>query len=432
MIARSKSDHTEEENQIMFKSGPSIQLCLLISITFNAVEAANNLDTIKRNAIRVYLDCRCDRYYIRNEITYVNYIEEQSEAQVYILQTEEKTSGNGRLYTLFFIGQDNFAGKRDTLQYNTFDIDTNDIRRRKLARMLKIGLMPYVAKTAAVDFINISFDKKLMPTAVIDDWDSWVFNLSLNTRINGEEQHTTSNLWSRISADRITPDLKIRMKISGSYDQDEYDLDDGTNIISSTQQWSIQAAVTKSISEHWSAGAWADGSSSSVHNIKNASKVTPAIEYNYYPYSEYNRRELRFVYTLGYENVQYVDTTIFNKISESLLEQTFRINLRMKETWGDVDLSMDANNYLHDKDLYKISLNGNLRMKLFKGLSLDFRGSVSLIQNQLSLEKNEYETEDILLGTRQLATDYSYWGMVGFSYRFGSIYSNVVNSRFGN
>jgi hypothetical protein len=43
----------------------------------------------------------------------------------------------------------------------------------------------------------------------------------------------------------------------------------------------------------------------------------------------------------------------------------------------------------------------------------------------------DFTTEEILMGTGQLATDYSFYGSIGLSYTFGSIYSNVVNSRFG-
>jgi len=40
--------------------------------------------------------------------------------------------------------------------------------------------------------------------------------------------------------------------------------------------------------------------------------------------------------------------------------------------------------------------------------------------------------EEILLQRRELATSYSYFASVGLSYSFGSIFSNVVNPRFGN
>jgi hypothetical protein len=40
--------------------------------------------------------------------------------------------------------------------------------------------------------------------------------------------------------------------------------------------------------------------------------------------------------------------------------------------------------------------------------------------------------EDILLQIRQLETQYDYYTSVGISYKFGSIYSNIVNPRFGD
>ena len=41
-------------------------------------------------------------------------------------------------------------------------------------------------------------------------------------------------------------------------------------------------------------------------------------------------------------------------------------------------------------------------------------------------------TEEILLELKRLATNYSARLEMGISYRFGSMYSNVVNPRFGN
>ena len=38
--------------------------------------------------------------------------------------------------------------------------------------------------------------------------------------------------------------------------------------------------------------------------------------------------------------------------------------------------------------------------------------------------------EEILLNLRTRASDFNYGLSFGFSYRFGSIYNNVVNNRF--
>ncbi|MDD1777527.1 MAG: hypothetical protein LUQ65_05105, partial [Candidatus Helarchaeota archaeon] len=73
-----------------------------------------------------------------------------------------------------------------------------------------------------------------------------------------------------------------------------------------------------------------------------------------------------------------------------------------------------------------------LSLRIFKGISFNISGQVSLVHNQLSLPKRGATQKEILLQRTQLATQYYYWTSIGLSYTFGSIYSNVVNPRFGN
>jgi hypothetical protein len=77
-------------------------------------------------------------------------------------------------------------------------------------------------------------------------------------------------------------------------------------------------------------------------------------------------------------------------------------------------------------------LNNDLSLRLFKGLTLDLEGGLSIIHNQLSLAMQGASYEDILLRRQQLATQYQYWTNIGLSYTFGSVNNNVVNPRFGN
>ncbi|NQU82012.1 MAG: hypothetical protein HQ543_10870, partial [Bacteroidetes bacterium] len=43
----------------------------------------------------------------------------------------------------------------------------------------------------------------------------------------------------------------------------------------------------------------------------------------------------------------------------------------------------------------------------------------------------EVSEADILLQLRELASEYNIDGGIGLTYTFGSIYSNIVNPRFG-
>ena len=52
------------------------------------------------------------------------------------------------------------------------------------------------------------------------------------------------------------------------------------------------------------------------------------------------------------------------------------------------------------------------------------------MRDQIYLKRGGVTDEQILLRRRELATDSEYRFRVGFTYAFGSIYNNVVNSRF--
>jgi hypothetical protein len=68
---------------------------------------------------------------------------------------------------------------------------------------------------------------------------------------------------------------------------------------------------------------------------------------------------------------------------------------------------------------------------MYKGFSFNFFGNYERIRDRISLRKDAASTEDVLLRVQQLATGYSYFFNFGINYRFGSIFNNVVNTRFG-
>ena len=52
------------------------------------------------------------------------------------------------------------------------------------------------------------------------------------------------------------------------------------------------------------------------------------------------------------------------------------------------------------------------------------------MKNQIYLSAEGVSDEDILVSRRQLATDFTYNISTGLTFRFGSIYNNVVNNRY--
>jgi hypothetical protein len=402
---------------------------LLVPSVFSQT-GTSDIEALKKSAPKVFIDCGwCDEDYIRTEITFINYVRDRKEAEVHVLITTLETGSGGTEYTLAFIGQGPYNGLDDTLKYIANATDTQDEIRKGLVRTLKAGLMRYVAKTPIRDRISISFTDKVKPTSVVDKWDSWVFSLNGNSYFNGEKLYKYINIYGNISANRTTPELKIKASVSASHSSSRYIMPDDT-IQSSSDSRSFGGLVVKSLSPHWSAGGFFSASSSTYQNIRLAITPVPAIEYDLFPYSESTRRQLRFLYRLGFTNVRYREQTIYDKTRENLWNQQISITLELKEKWGSVSTSLDAAHYLHDLGKSRVEASGDLSLRLFKGLSI--YAGVSRIHDQLSLPKGEANLEEILLRRTMVATNYSYYGSVGLSYTFGSIYSNVVNPRFGS
>jgi hypothetical protein len=417
---------------IRFTSNLIILLAIFVSgLTGQDIQITHSANNNHR--VNIFIDCprwRCDMDYIRTHLTVVNYVYEPTDADVYILVTSQGTGSGGREYTFCFYGQHNFINLNDTLIYVSHQDATDDDIRKGILRILKLGLIRYFARTPQADQIRITFKDVDEPIPIVDYWDSWVFRARLNGRISGEQRRNSYSIYGRISANRITDDWKIRLSISSNYNEDNFDTEEGV-INSYARSKNLWGLFVKSMSEHWSIGGYTGAYSSTYSNIRGSGYASPAIEYNYFPYSESTRRELRFLYRFGYEYRAYYQETIYSKFEEGLLKQILSFEYEVKQPWGSIDTEVTASNYLHDFSKSRVQLTAAFELRLFKGLSLDIWSGFSMIHDQLSLAKEDITTEEILLQRKQLETQYQYWGSIGFSYTFGSIYNNIVNPRFG-
>ena len=190
--------------------------------------------------------------------------------------------------------------------------------------------------------------------------------------------------------------------------------------------------VVKSLGEHWSAGGWVEVESSTYGNVDVHFNLAPAIEYNFFPYSESTRRQLRVLYRIGWHHINYIEETIFEKLKETLYRESLTVTLESREPWGSISTSLEGGHYFHDFNKFRLNLYGNIDLRIFKGLSLDIRGRYAMIRDQLALPKAGASLDEVLLERKELATDYDYRFSIGLRYTFGSVFSNVVNPRFGN
>jgi len=385
----------------------------------------------REDAVRVFIDCaRCDINYIRQEIPYVNYVRDVKEAQVYILETSEVTGSGGRKYTFAFVGQQDFDGINDTLVYASRPDDSRDITRIWRTQMMKMGLMPYVARTPLYDEVIISPTEAMVAEEVIDRWNNWVFELEAEPNFEGEESYKELELRSSVSATKITHDWKLEIDFDHRFTRTKYTYDDTlyTNVKS---YQGLDVLAVKSLGEHWSAGVRTNGVSSTFNNIRLGLDFLPSVEYNIFPYSRSTHRQFRILYGIGGSYNQYNDTTIYGQIQEMLYLHQLQLAYEVQEKWGSINISLEGSNYLHDFSKNRLMLSGFVTIRLFKGLSLRLRGRAARINDQLSLAQGDLTEADILLQLQELETSYNVDGEIGITYTFGSIYNNIVNPRFG-
>ena len=411
-----------------------MQIMVMFMIFSHTAEAQENntaADSVRSFAVKVFLDCRtCDMNYTREEIPYINYVRDVTESQIYINVTTQNAGSGGNQYTYTFAGQKEFAGLTDTLVYTSSPDQTSTEIRKKRTDLLKMGLMRYVARTPLFNEIEIGHNAELKSEEVIDNWRNWVFEIQVNPRYNSEESYKRLNLSNSFTVSKITSDIKLEIDFDQSYNrqrfiQGSYD----TTYLRNSE--SVDLLFVKSLGEHWSAGLLWDIETSSAANYDLNFDFMPAIEYDLFPYSEATHKQLRVLYSIGYQHSNYSDTTIFNLMSENLFRHELRVAYQVQEKWGSVNISLNGSNYFHDWSKNRIELDGFIRIRLFKGLSLSVDAGVAYINNSLNLAKGDLTEAERLLRLKQQATKYQVGGGVGINYTFGSIYNNVVNPRFG-
>ena len=397
-----------------------------------AQESQVSIDELKKSAVRVYLDCgSCDLEYIKTEITFVNYVRDRLEAQVHVMVTTQATGGGGIEYTLTFMGQNDFKDANDVQKYFSTKTDTNDDVRRGLVKALKLGLMSYVGRTPIARRIAVDYTRPENAGPGRDRWDSWVFSLTGSGYFSGEESYMSRMANASFSANRITPKSKLRFGVSVDTEKQKYNIED--EIITGTKSsWDGSGLYVKSLGEHWSAGVFLEAKSSLYSNIDFGISVAPAVEFNVFPYSQSTRRQLRALYTLTLNPVKYRETTVFGKTRETLFKESLSVTLDLREKWGTVSVSAEGSHYFHDFAKNRLDTFGIVNLRLYKGLSVFSFVGYSWIHDQISLLGREPTFEEILLRLRELPMNSNYFISVGFQFTFGSIFTNVINPRFGS
>ena len=123
--------------------------------------------------------------------------------------------------------------------------------------------------------------------------------------------------------------------------------------------------------------------------------------------------------------------TLFGKTEETLPAHELSLTYEQRERWGSLEARAEWSQYLHELDKSRFEVQADISLRLTRGLSVGAELNASRIRDQLSLPARGASPEEILLRLRQLQSGYEYELALSITYSFGSIFSSVINPRFG-
>jgi len=393
-------------------------------------------DTISTGELlRVFLDCQlsaCDFDHVRREIPFVNYVRDREDADLHVLVTSQRAAA-GTQYTIHLLGRKQFLGSDDTLHFAASETTTRQAECETLTQTLQLGLIRYVAKTPAAARLRITY---LQPAALArptppDPWNLWVFRVALSGSADGEESAQSYSISGDASARRTSETWKLTLAGVVDYRRSSFDLGEPERFVSISRSVRARALMVRAIAARWSTGARTSVTTSSYQNEDMTVRVAPAVEYSVFPYSESTSRQLRFQYYAGPNFFRYEEETIFGKTREVIYSEGASADLLMTQPWGSANFTLEGAHYLPDLTHHHVSLSGSTDIRVFRGLGITLYGSAARIADQLGLRRGGATDEEILLRRRELPTSFRYFVSLGFSYTFGSTYTNIVNPRMG-
>ncbi|HUF46749.1 MAG TPA: hypothetical protein VMM93_02975 [Vicinamibacterales bacterium] len=411
--------------------------CLLLLVVGFASAAAETGQTTAPGArLRVFLDCGRDCFsdYLRDEITFVDFVRQPQDADVHVFSSSRDTGGGGREVTLRFVGLGRFTGHDEVLRAVSLTGDTENTRRELVLRTAEVALLAFIAREGLPTDVRVSIEtaRETESRAPADDpWNAWVFSIRGSANLEAEESSRERSWDLNLGADRITELWKITFGASLDQENEEFDLDEDDPLEVVRREREAEWFVARSRGPHWSFGLDGRVESSTFGNTKFAFNTAPAVEYSVFPYEEYATRQLRIQYSLGVAHARYNEFTLFDRFEETRPIHEASIRLDRREPWGSLDASLEFSQYLHDTSKYRLELDGEVSFRITRGLSFDVEGGVSRIRDQLSLPRRDATPEEVLLRLRELQSEYEFRFDVGFTYSFGSFFNNVVNPRFG-
>lgn len=392
------------------------------------------LPAFAENTPKLFINCqqaRCYETYLLTELSYFTFVRDQGMADIQILITDQGNASGGRNYVLNFIGQFEYEGIDNLVEFETQQSDTEAIARKALLNKINFGLMKYLEKTDAISDVEISFPKNkvIEKPQEKDKWNNWIFGIGGSGRLDGESNRKEVRFDANVRGGRTTAKSKYSFYTYAQQRNNAVTLD-GTTEKVKVNTYGYNTLFVTTFAKKWSIGGLMKGFHSIYSNIDFSNSLAPAVEYSIFPIEDFNKKQFRWIYQAGFRKLNYIEKTIFDKLQETRPYHQVTSILGYTQPWGNFSAEMNGYQYIDEPDKYRLSLELELNWRVTQGVSLRFYGSGSQIKNQISLAKTASSTEELLLGGQQLPTSFDYSTSFGLNYTFGSLRNSIINPRF--
>jgi hypothetical protein len=397
--------------------------------------------------MKVFLDCpRCDMSHVQQTLGHIDFVRDQKFANVHIITRVQLTGSGGEEFELEFTGKGDYENIYHKAKFATLPTQSFTEKRNLMIDNIRLGLISFRVshfakyqhiideaiaqeKTGVEDPVQVLKPKEENPINE-DKWNRWVFNIGLNGSLNGQEASQNYNIGSNLSAKRVTKKNKFLFRGEYSFRESKFTLGD-IDVVSNEKTIAINLYDAFSLTEHWSLGTFADIGSSTFENKKTYISFKPAIEYSFFDYKEANTKQITLSYRVGGLHNRYFETTIFTKDKEFLWEQSLELSGSVRQPWGNLTGSVVYDSFLNDTSLHAFNFRLGTNFRVTSGLSFNVNGNYSITNNQINLSGGDLSVEELLLRQQQVKSGYNFFVSIGLNYSFGSVFSSIVNPRFG-
>ena len=379
--------------------------------------------------VKVFLNCPCDDDFIKQNTLFFDYVRDRTLSDIEVFVFEITNAGGGRNYSFEYKGKNDFQNMNNQISINIPSNLTFVEAREQLLKTYKLGMVYFLQNTPFINQLEVTFlNEKYDLKEPLDQWKNWVFEVSGSLNFENEKSIKEEEYNLGLEVDRVTEMWRIRSDFGISRSVKFFSGDD-QNYNSERQSTSFSGSVVKSLSNHFSTGIFGSYLKDTFRNYKSFLNFSPALEYNFIPYSEVLTREITLAYKVGYNFYEYFEKTIYGFLDQKMFNQSLTLNLRYREKWGSIYSYLVASQFLDQPDQNRLTLNNYINLRIIRGLSLRISGNFQLIRDQINLPQGEASIEDLLLRQRQISTNFQNRISLGLSYTFGSIFNNIVNTR---